>query len=117
MPVRKSAVGGIERLIFAAWVGRILPAGAVAGVPFMDRGVELHPGIAADVCALGNFSEQRPRLFPFAWLTVDHAARPPFATFERSFHELIGHAHAQVFVLIHDRAVSVAVVTAVVTLL
>src|SRR5207245_9404256 len=66
---RKIAGGVIEKQIFAAWVGRILPAGAFAGVPFMDRGVELHPGIAADVCALGNFSEQRPRLFLFAWLS------------------------------------------------
>src|SRR5207244_13000639 len=42
---------------------------------------------------------------------------PPLATFERCFHELITHPHAQIFILVHDRAVRVAVVTAVVTLL
>ena len=46
-----------------------------------------------------------------------HAPRPPFAAFDRGVHELVAHAHAEIFVLIHDRAVGVAVVAAVVALL
>ena len=46
-----------------------------------------------------------------------HAARPPFVAFDRRVHEFVAHPHAEIFVLVHDRAVGVAVVTAVVTLL
>ena len=49
--------------------------------------------------------------------SVSHPARPPFAIFDRGIHELVAHPHAQIFILIHDRAVGVAVVTSVVTLL
>src|SRR5690349_12409237 len=54
---REVASGVVEKEIFAARVGRILPSGTFAGVPLVNRSVELHPGIAADVCALGNFSQ------------------------------------------------------------
>src|SRR5213076_787980 len=53
----------------------------------------------------------------FTRLAVRHPARPPFAPFQRRLHEFVAYAHAHVFVLIHHRAVSVAVVAAVISLL
>ena len=111
------ARGVVEEEIFRAGVRGILPIRAFAGVPFVDRGIELHSRIAADMRAFGDFAQQRASVFAFARLPIGHATRPPFAAFERGFHELVAYAHAQVFVLIHDRAVGVAIVTAVVTLL
>src|SRR5438309_9357976 len=32
----------------------------------LNGGIELHPGIAADVCALGDFSQKRACLFALA---------------------------------------------------
>ena len=111
------AGGVIEEEIFRAGVGGILPVRAFAGVPFVDRGIELHPRVAADMCSFGDLAQQGMSIFALAWLAVANASCPPLATFERCFHELITHPHAQIFILVHDRAVRVAVVTAVVTLL
>ena len=83
----------------------------------MDGRIELHSRIATDVCALGNFPEQRARVFAFAWLAVGHPACPPFLPAQRCFHEFVAYAHADIFVLIHDRPVRIAVVAAVVSLL
>src|SRR5439155_5921496 len=88
-----------------------------AGVPFVDRGIELHSGIAADMRAVGDFAQQHASILAFARLAIGYAPRPPFAAFQRRFHEFVTYPHAQVFVLIHDRAVGVAIVTPVVTLL
>src|SRR5207247_9368677 len=99
------------------WVGRILPACAFTGVPFVDRRIELHSGIATDPSALSDFSQQRTRVLFLARLAVGHSARPPFAVFQRCFHELVASPRAPGFVLIHDRAVRIAVVAAVIALL
>ena len=117
--VQRSQIAGgvIEEEIFRARVRGILPAGAFAGVPFVDRGIELHAGIAANMCSFGDLAQQRARVFAFARFAVRYAARPPFAAFERRFHEFVAYAHAQIFVLIHDGAVRIAVVTAIVALL
>ena len=64
------ARGVVEEEIFRAWIGGILPARAFAGVPFVDRGVELHSRIAADVGAFGDLAQQRARFFAFAWFAV-----------------------------------------------
>ena len=53
----------------------------------------------------------------FRRASVVHPSRPPFAFFHGGVHELVADPHAQVLVLIHDRAIGVAVVTAVVSLL
>ena len=111
------AGGVIEKEIFRAGIGGILPRRSFAGMPFVNRGVELHPGIAADMGAFGDFAQKRARILVLAGRAVAHPARPPFAVLDCGVHEFVAHAHAQVFVLIHDRAVGVAVVAAVVTLL
>ena len=66
--VERSEIAGgvIEEEIFAAGIGRILPAGSLAGVPLVNRGIELHSGIAADVRALGDFLQQRARFLALA---------------------------------------------------
>ena len=95
----------------------ILPAGALAGVPLVDGGIELHARVAAEVRALGDLAQERAGVLLLAGFAVDHPLRPPLAALDGGVHEFIAHAHREVFVLIHDRAVGVAVVTAVVTLL
>ena len=91
---RQIAGGVIEKKIFAAGIGRILPASSFAGVPFVNRGIELHSRIAADVGAFRDFPEQCPRFFAFARLSIDHPTRPPFPIGQSRFHEFIAHAHA-----------------------
>src|SRR6266516_1563053 len=56
-PIKRREVAGrvVDEEILTTWVRRILPVGALTGLPFVDRGIELHSRIAADVCALGNF--------------------------------------------------------------
>src|SRR5207244_10748214 len=59
------AGGVIEKKIFAARIGGILAAGAFAGVPFMNGGIELHLGIAADVRSFSDFYHARARILSF----------------------------------------------------
>ena len=54
---RQIAGGVIEEQIFRARVRGILPVGSLAGMPFVDRGIELHPGIAADVRSFRDFAQ------------------------------------------------------------
>src|SRR5262245_55140760 len=85
-------------------------------MPLMDRGIELHSGIAADVRSFSNLAEQTARFLALARRAVAHPTGPPFAVFDGRVHKLITHARAQVFVLIHDGAVGIAVVASVITL-
>src|ERR1051325_11226537 len=86
-------------------------------MPFMDRRIELHPGIAADVGALSNLAKKCLGVLALAWFSVADTACPPFTTFCRCFHEGITDPDTQIFVLIHDRAVGVSVITPIVPLL
>ena len=99
----------VEEEILAARVRAVLPRGALAGVPLVNRGVELHARIAADVRALGDFAEQSARILFLARLAVGHALRPPLAACDGGIHEVVAHAHREVLVLEHHRAVRVAV--------
>ena len=111
------AGGVIEKEIFRTRIGRILPARSFAGMPFVNGGIELHPGVTADMRAFRDFPQQACAHPSLAAAFRPHPPRPPFAAFHRGVHELVTHAHRQVLVLIHDRAIGVAVVAAVVTLL
>jgi hypothetical protein len=70
---REIAGGVIEEEILAAGIRGILPVGAFAGVPLVNGGIELHPGIAADPCAFGDFAQQRARILFLARFAVAHA--------------------------------------------
>src|SRR5262249_49022864 len=67
------ARGVIEEEIFGAWVRGILTVCAFARVPFVDRGIELHSRIAADVRAFGDLAQQRARILAFARFAVRYA--------------------------------------------
>ena len=86
-------------------------------MPFVDGGVELHAGVAADVGALGDFSQQLAGILFLAGIAIADALGPPIAALDGSLHELVAGAHREVFVLIHHRAIGVAVVAAVIALL
>ena len=57
--IKRREIAGrvVEEEVLTTWVGRILPACAFTGVPFVDRRIELHSGIATDPSALGDFSQ------------------------------------------------------------
>ena len=110
------AGGVVEEDVFAARIGAVNRLSAFAGVPLLDRAVVLQPGVAADVRAGGDFVQQRGGVFLLKVLAL-HGLRPPFPAGEGGGHELVADADGKVFVLIHDGAVGVAVVAAIVALL
>ena len=67
---RQIARSVIQEEILRARVGRVLPSGAFAGVPTVDRGIELHSGIATDMRAFRNLPQQGSRILLFARLAV-----------------------------------------------
>ena len=91
--------------------------GRFAGVPLLDGAVVLQARIAASPGAFGDFMEQPGGVLLLQRLVVGRAARPPFPAFEGGLHELVADPHGEVFVLVHDAAVSVAIIGAVVALL
>ena len=113
---REIAGSVVEEDVFAARVGRVNRLRAFAGMPFLDRAVVLQAGVAANPGALRDFVEQRRGVLLLERLAVD-GLRPPFLAVHRSLHELIAHAHGQVFILIHDAAVGIAIIGTVVALL
>ena len=90
----------------AARVGCVDPGRVRARVPLVDGRVELHPRVAALVCAFGDPAHQVPcpvRVDDSA-LAVD-GARVPLAVVEHRAHELVGDPDAVVRVLEEDRGV------------
>ena len=112
------AGGVVEEHVFGAGIGGVDRLGAFAGVPFLDGAVVLHAGIAADpgafgdlvaaACAASFFSSG----LPVVTERVHHSC-----AVQGGFHELVADADGEVFVLIHDAAVGIAVVGAIVALL
>ena len=112
------AGGVVEEDVFRAGVGGVDRLGAFAGVPLLDGAVVLQAGVAASPGAFGDLVQQggwRPSSGA-ACRSVTRA-RPPFLALDGGLHELIADAHGEVFVLVHDAAVGIAVVGAVVALL
>ena len=60
------AGGVVKKEIFAARIGRVLPATAFTGMPFVNGGIELHSRIAAHMCAFGDLAQQHACIFTFA---------------------------------------------------
>ena len=106
----KIARGVVEENVFAARIGGVDRLGASTGVPLLDRTVILHSGVAANPSAFGNLGEKLGRVFLFERFAGGRGLRPPFLARERGFHELIASAYGKVFVLIHDAAISFAIV-------
>ncbi len=91
--------------------------GAFARVPFLDGPIVLQAGVAAQPGAFGDFAQQRGGVFLFQRLARGDGPRPPFLALQRGAHEVVAGAHGKVFILVHDAAVGLAVVGAVVALL
>src|SRR5206468_10652317 len=66
--IKRSQIAGsvIEKKVLTARISRILPGCSFAGMPFVNSGIELHPGISADVSSFRNFAEQYLRILSFA---------------------------------------------------
>src|SRR3981081_2140514 len=86
-------------------------------MPLVNRRIELHAGIAANMGSLRYFSEQRPSFLLFTRLPGRDTARPPFLIFNRRLHEIIARSNGKFFILIHERAIGIAIVAAIVSLL
>jgi len=76
----------------------------------------LEAGVAANPGAFGDFAQEGGGVFFLERSAVGDAACPPFPGFESGEHEGVADADGEVFVLVHDAAVGVAIVGAVVTL-
>src|SRR5205814_4733211 len=89
--IQRSKIAGrvIEEKVLTAWIRGVLPVGAFARVPLVDRRVELHARIAADPCALGNFAQYRARMLFLARIAIDYATCPPFPALQRRAHEFV----------------------------
>ena len=105
----------IQVHVLRAWIGGVDSRGVLGGVPTVDGGVELHARIAADVGRLGNFAEVLPGRASIHRLAARSTARLPIAIIDDRLHEVVGHAHAVVRVLVENRSIGFAVERRIVT--
>src|SRR5438045_4172707 len=63
-----------------------------AGVPFIDLGVVLHAGIAADPCTLPNHLHQLARLIAWSGTAAQDMSRRPVGVLLDRMHEFVGDA-------------------------
>ena len=112
---REVAGGVVEEHVFGARIAGVDAAGVGAGVPAVDRGVVLHPRVAALPGALGHPVHHLASLVARTGLRGigDPAGGPGVVAIER-LHELVGEPHRKVGVLEQDRAVGLAVEVGVV---
>ena len=92
-----------ERVTRHARVARVDPRGIGARVPVIDRGVELHPRVAAGPGRLGDHPQQIARPVRLERLAGRDGARLPVAVVHDRLHEVVGDAHRVVRVLEEDR--------------
>ena len=77
-------------------------------MPIVDDGVELKAGIAADPGALGDITQQLPRVNQLTGVAVRPALGCEFLACDGCFHELIGDANAEIGVLEEHRIICAA---------
>ena len=77
-------------------------------MPVVDGGVVLHAGVAAQPGCLSNLSHHIASLDRLDSVTRGAGLGVPVAVFEYGFHEVVGHAHRVVGVLVEDGIVSAA---------
>ena len=99
----------VEEDELAARVGREDPVRRLAGVPLVDRVVELQPRIGALPGRLGHLHPQLARVEAIDHLARGALGRLPGAVLVDGRHETVLDAHRVVRVLPGDRAVRVAV--------
>ncbi len=91
--------------VLAARIRRVDPSRGRAGVPQIDRAVELHPRVAARVRGFGDNPQQLARAQGVGDLAGLDEARVPSRIVLHRLHELVADAHRIVGVLEEDRAV------------
>ena len=99
----------VEVHVLAAGVRRVDPTAVRAGVPGVDRRVELHARIAAEVRGSGDHAHEFAGLEGLRGLARGDVAGLPLGVGLDRPHELVGHAHRVVRVLEENRAVGRAV--------
>ena len=95
----------VEEHVLGARVAGVDAIGDRAGVPLVDRRVELHAGIAAHPRALGNQPHHLACLVGVDDGAAGHRVGLPGAVVEDGAHELVGDTHRVVRVLEEDRVV------------
>ena len=93
---RQIAGGVIQEHILAAGVGSVDTVSGGAGMPVVDRGVELNAGVAANVSGFGHHSQQIAGAVLIHDLTGGHRSSAPFPVFDHCLHELVGDPYAVV---------------------
>ena len=95
----------VEEHVLGAWIGRVDPTGHRAGMPLVNRGIELNAWIAANMGRLGHLAHQIPRFVNIRYLTVRNVTGIPLSIFLHGLHELVCYPDAMVRVLEEYRPV------------
>src|ERR1700722_12813923 len=105
---RQIACRVIKEHVLRARIRRIDPIALRAGMPGVDRRIELHAGISAEPGLLGDLAQDGCRADPFDWAACRPRQEGPTFTLAllRKLHELVRNANRVVGVLIEDRRVS-----------
>src|SRR5258706_6111590 len=90
---------------------------ALTGMPFLNRTVVLQARVTTNPCALRDLLQQRARILLLKRLARRDGSSPPFPSFESRVHEFVADSYRKILVLVHDAAVSVAIVRAIIALL
>ena len=114
--VERREVAGrvVQEHVLGAGVAGVDAVGVRAGVPVVDRRVELHPGVAALVGGDGDLTQNLARPQLVHRLAAGDRGRPVAAVLLHGVHEVIAHAHAVIGVLEGDGRVGLAIEGAVV---
>ena len=109
--VERGEIAGriVQMHVLAARIRRVDSSAGRAGVPQVDRRVELHPGVAACVRRLGDHVEHLARGTGLGDLAGLDEVGLPLGVIEDRLHESIGRAHGIVRVLEEHGAVGRAV--------
>ena len=110
--VQRGQVAGrvVDVHVLAARVRGVDAPGVGAGVPAVDRRVVLHARVGAAIGGLGDLAHQLARADRLADGLAGRAGdQAPLAVLLDRLHELVGHAHRVVRVLVLDREEAVAV--------
>jgi len=114
---REVARGVVEAHVFTAGVAAVDAAAHRPGVPIVDRGVELHAGVAAGPRGLGDLAEELAGLHGLDRVAGAHSLEVPVLVRQRRAHEVVGRANGVVRVLELDGLPRLAVEAHVVALL
>ena len=102
--VQRSQVarGVVEEHVFRAWIARADAARGRAGVPVVDRRVELQAGIGGGPGGVADLLPQFARLQRLVDLAVEPARQVPVAVVGHRAQEIVGDAHGVVGILSAD---------------